>query len=51
MGIANSKDKFRIKKMADSWNMKDFSIEGTIDKLTVIEYTNNILTDLSEIKL
>jgi hypothetical protein len=51
MGIANSKDKFRIKKMADSWNIKDFSIEGTIDKLTVIEYTNNILTDLSEIKL
>ena len=51
MGIANSKDKFKVKEWADSWNKKDFSIEGTIDKLTVIEYTNNILTDLREIKL
>lgn len=51
MGIANSKDKFKIKKLADSWNKKDFSIDGTIDKLTVIEYSNNILTNLTEIKL
>ena len=51
MGIANSKDGFEVKIWADSWNQKEFSIAGTIEKLTIVDYTNNILTDLNEVYL
>lgn len=51
IGIANSQDKFEVKKWADNWNQKDFSIKGIVDSLTIVDFTNNILTDLEEIKL
>jgi len=51
MGIANSKDKFKVKKWADDWNRNNFSIDGTIDSLTIVDYTNNVLTDLETIQL
>lgn len=51
MGIANSKDKYKVKNWADNWNYKEFTINGLIDSLTVVDYTNNILTDLDKIKL
>ena len=51
IGIANSKDKFKVKKWADDWNKNQFSINGTIDSLTIIDYTNNVLADLKTIKL
>ena len=51
MGIANSKDRYKVKSWVDNWNKKDFSISGMIDSLTVVDYTNNILTDLHEVSL
>jgi hypothetical protein len=51
IAIANSKDKLTVKKWADMWNSKDFLITGTIKALTVIDYTDNIVTNLIQIIL
>lgn len=51
MGIANSKDKLKVKEWADNWNKDEFSIKGTIDALTIIDYTGNTLTNIKEVKL
>ncbi len=51
VGIANSKDKFEVKEWADQWNSEDFSIDGRIDRLTVIEYDGQTLRDLCDIPL
>jgi hypothetical protein len=51
IGIANSKDPYRVKKWADDWNRKDFSISGVINKLTVIEYDGKTLNDIKDIEL
>ena len=51
IGIGNSKDKFVCKKMVDQWNEKEFSIAGTISRLTVVSYENNIITKIEEIEL
>lgn len=51
VGIANARDKYNVKKWAGQWNAKDFCINGTIEKLMVVDYTNNILTDILEINL
>lgn len=36
IGVGNSKDKHRCKHLVDKWNEKDFTIAGSISKLTVI---------------
>ena len=51
IGVANSRDKFEVKKWVDQWNQNEFSIKGTIDALTVVDYSNNVLTDLEKIEL
>lgn len=51
MGIANSKNKYEVKKWADSWNKKEFIISGCVDTLIICEIIDNILTDLETIKL
>ena len=51
VGIANSQDKYKVKKWADSWNKKEFTIKGTADCLTIVDYANNVLTDLEKVKL
>ena len=51
VGIANSKDSLAVKRWADQWNQEDFLIKGSIEKLTIIEYTDNILTNLEDIDL
>lgn len=51
MGIANSKNKYEVKKWADSWNKKGFIISGKVDALTICDYTDNVLTDIESIKL
>jgi hypothetical protein len=51
MGIANSKDPLKVKKWVDSWNSRDFSIVGTIEKLTIVDYTDFVLTNVKEVKL
>ncbi len=51
IGIANSTDKYKVKKWADNWNKTFFSIKGTITTLTVVDYTDNVLTDLEKIHL
>ena len=51
IGIANSQDPLKVKSWVDEWNKKDFIIKGKITTLTIVDYTDNILTDLQEIKL
>jgi len=51
VGIANSKDKFKVKSWADKWNEKEHSVTGMISTLTIVDFTDNKLTDLKEIKL
>lgn len=49
--IANSKDKLHCKQMVDEWNSREFCINGRIDHLTVVDYSNNTIIKLKEIKL
>lgn len=42
--IGNSVDKFASKQLVDEWNANDFSIRGSISRLTIIRYENNIVT-------
>ena len=51
IGIGNSKDKFLSKKMVDEWNENEFSISGTILRLTVVNYENGIVTKIEDIRL
>jgi len=51
IGIGNSKNKYTCKKLADQWNSVDFSISGSITKLTAIEYSNNRIKKLHTFKL
>ncbi len=51
IGIGNSQDKFACKKMVDEWNKIDFSISGTISSLTIVEYQNDKVLKLKDIKL
>ena len=51
MGIANSKDKLKVKEWADHWNSQDFSIKGSIGRLTVIKYDGQRLKDICDIPL
>lgn len=51
IGIGNSKDKFACKKMVDEWNNHDFSIQGKISQLTIVNYINNTVTKIEDIEL
>lgn len=51
IGIGNSIDKYACKKMVDEWNSIDFSISGRITHLTIVNYENNIVTELENIEL
>ena len=51
IGIANSKNKYEVKKWVDQWNAKQFSISGIIENLTIIDYSNNTLKDVKNIEL
>jgi hypothetical protein len=51
IGIANSYDKLMVKKWADEWNDKDFEINGRINTLTIVDFSNNVVTNLFDIKL
>lgn len=51
MGIANSRDRYQVKEWADKWNADDFKISGTMDTLTVIDYSNHTVTDLETFRL
>jgi len=51
IGIASSKDRYKVKNWVDHWNQTEFSFAGTIDTLTIVDYSNSILTNLDEIKL
>ena len=51
IGIGNSLDKNECKKMVDEWNKDDFEVKGTVSKLTIVEYENDRVRDLNEIKL
>ncbi|GAB4287776.1 MAG: hypothetical protein Kow0068_13570 [Marinilabiliales bacterium] len=51
IAIANSQDKLVVKKWADEWNKKDFSIQGKVNKLTIVDYTENKVNDLKVILL
>jgi hypothetical protein len=51
VGIANSKDRFKVKNWADQWNANPFSIKGQINMLTVIKYDGHQLEELMNIPL
>jgi hypothetical protein len=51
VGIANSKDPYKVKNWVDTWNKMEFSVAGTIEKLTIVDYTNSVLTDLMDVRL
>jgi len=51
MGIGTSKDKFKCKQMVDEWNGKEFEIKGIISTLTIVEYKDDIITNLRDIIL
>lgn len=51
IGIGNSKNRDKCKKMVDEWNSKDFSIAGTISHLSIVKYENNIIETIKDIEL
>ena len=51
IGIANSRDRYKVKTWADNWNSRTFSIQGCINVLTVINYNGNSLKDIINIPL
>ncbi len=51
IGIGNSLDKNACKKMVDEWNEKEFSITGRISHLTLVNYENNLVTEIEKIEL
>lgn len=51
VGVGNSTDKFKCKKMVDEWNRHDFEINGTISTLTIVNFEDNQIADLNEIIL
>lgn len=51
VGIANSKDKYEVKRWVDQWNRSAPVISGWVDKLMVVDYSDNVLTDLYEVNL
>ena len=51
IGIGNSLDKLECKKMVDQWNANDFAIKGTVKSLTIVEFKNNKVRKIAELKL
>lgn len=51
IGVGNSKDKMKCKRMVDKWNRMDFAIKGTISQVTVVDYNNSIVTNLKNFEL
>jgi 2'-5' RNA ligase len=51
IGIANSKDKYQVKQWVDHLNSRPLLMEGTVKSITIIDYTDGVLTDLETIHL
>lgn len=51
IGIGNSLNKLECKKMVDEWNKNDFAIKGTVTTLTVVEFENNTVRKIMDLKL
>lgn len=51
IAIGNSIDSWQTKNMVDQWNKKKIEIAGTISKLSIIKYENNVVSLLKEIEL
>ena len=51
IGIGNSQERYKCKKMVDEWNEKEFSISGRITHLTIVNYENNIVSKIEELEL
>ena len=51
IGIGNSKDKLKCKKLVDEWNSTPFAIHGQVNQLTIVKFTDNKIIDLEEIRL
>ena len=51
IGIGNSQDRYKCKKMVDEWNKKEFELRGTISRLTIVRYEDDVVTTIEEIKL
>lgn len=51
IGIGNSQDRHKCKKMVDEWNKEEFELRGTISRLKIVRYENDVVTTIEEIKL
>jgi hypothetical protein len=51
ISIGNSLDKNLCKSMVDEWNRNDFSIAGSVSKLTIVKYENDKITEIENINL
>jgi len=51
LAIGSSTDKYQSKRLAEEWNKKEITIKGTISKLSIIKYKDNLVTLLKVIDL
>jgi len=51
VGIGNSKDARRCKELADTINRGNIEIEGRVRSLDIVNYENDIVTELERISL
>jgi len=51
IGIANSKDPWKCKRLADKINSENPEIIGAVNKLSIVNYENDKVTDIEDIFL
>lgn len=51
IGIGNSKDPQKCKNRIDILNKKNIEIQGTIERLTIIKYENDMISKIKNIEL
>jgi hypothetical protein len=51
ISIGNSTDVLTIKKIVDQWNEKEFTINGIISSLDIINYENRVVTTVERVGL
>jgi hypothetical protein len=51
IGVGNSRDAAKAKRVADHLNVEPFSVDGTIDALDVASYADNRVTTIERISL
>ena len=51
LGVGNSMDKYKCKRMVDEWNERDFEIKGSVSELAIVNYEDNKVERIEVLEL